>query len=326
MLVALPAHPSAPVGMTLPTEVNVISMRMALMNRRQFGGRLAGGLAGLAVAASSRSVLAAPESAARPFKLSVMLWTLRSKYTAEQAIDLVAGAGYDGFELVDEDKKWSAADVRRIRARMTKLGVVCDAMSGIDAGFAEQGAAHRLASELTARMAQAERMDCRRIILLSGKRDASMPRDKQHAVCVANLQRAGDVAAKGGFKLLLEPIDALENPPIYLTHVEEAFEIVGAVNSPSVQVLYDFYHQQRGLPQGGGVAPLLAPLHGNVNLLGLVHVANVPGRHAPNHGEINYLPVYKGLEQNGYHGWMAMEFLPVGDAKTELRQAATEIH
>jgi hydroxypyruvate isomerase len=77
-------------------------MRMALMNRRQFGGRLAGGLAGLAVAASSRSVLAAPERAARPFKLSVMLWTLRSKYTAEQAIDLVAGAGYDGFELVDE--------------------------------------------------------------------------------------------------------------------------------------------------------------------------------------------------------------------------------
>jgi hydroxypyruvate isomerase len=297
-----------------------------MMNRRQFGGRLAGGLAGLAVAVSSRRGLATPEKAARPFRLSVMLWTLRPKYTAEQAIDLVAGAGYDGFELVDEDKKWSPADVTRIRAHITQLGIVCDAMSGIDAGFAEPGAADRLASELTARMAQAERLGCRRIILLSVKRDISMPREKQHAVCVENLQRAGDVAEKRGFTLLLEPIDALENPPIYLTRVEEAFEIVRAVKQPSVQVLYDFYHQQRGLPQGGGVAPLLAPLRGNVDLLGLVHVANVPGRHAPNHGEINYLSVYRGLEQNGYHGWMAMEFLPVGDAKSELRQAAAEIH
>ena len=297
-----------------------------MMNRRQFGGRLAGGLAGLAVAGSLGRGLATPEKAAHPFRLSVMLWTLRPKYTAEQAIDMVAGAGYDGFELVDEDKKWSPADVTRIRAHMAQLGIACDAMSGIDTGFAEPGAADRLASELTARMAQAERLGCQRIILLSGNRDTSMPREKQHAVCIENLQRAGDVAAKRGFTLLLEPIDALENPPIYLTRVEEAFEIVRAVKQAGVQVLYDFYHQQRGLPQGGGVAPLLAPLRGNVGLLGLVHVANVPGRHAPNHGEINYLQIYKGLEQNGYHGWMAMEFLPVGDAKTELREAADEIH
>jgi hydroxypyruvate isomerase len=296
-----------------------------MMNRRQFGGRLAGGLAGLAVAACSRRRLGASEKTARPFKLSVMLWTLRSKYAAEQAIDLVAGAGYDGFELVDEDKKWPVADVKRIRTRMTQLGIACDAMSGIDIGFAEAGAADRLASELTARMAQAERMGCRRIILLSGKRDASMPRDKQHAMCVANLQRAGDVAAKRGFELLLEPIDALENPPIYLTHVEEAFEIVRAVKLPSVRVLYDFYHQQRGLPQGGGIAPLLAPLRGNVDLLGLVHVADVPGRHAPGTGVIDYAAIYRELSREGYHGWIAMEFLPVGDAKAELQQAAAKV-
>jgi hydroxypyruvate isomerase len=297
-----------------------------MMNRRQFGGRLAGGLAWLALDGCVRRALAMPEKAARPFRLSVMLWTLRPKYTAEQAIDLVAGAGYDGFELVDEDKKWSTADVKRVRAHMAQLGIVCDAMSGIDTGFAELGAADRLASELTARMVQAERLGCRRIILLSGKRDISMTREKQHAVCVENLQHAGDVAAKRGFTLLLEPIDALENPPIYLTRVEEAFEIVRAVKQPSVQVLYDFYHQARGLGDTGDVSSLLAPLKGNVDLLGLVHIANVPGRHAPNNGKINYLQVYSGLRARGYHGWMAMEFLPIGDPKTELVEAIDEIH
>jgi hydroxypyruvate isomerase len=151
-----------------------------------------------------------------------------------------------------------------------------------------------------------------------------MPREKQHAVCIENLKRAGDVAAKRGFTLLLEPIDALENPPIYLTRVEEAFDIVRAVKLPSVQVLYDFYHQQRGLPQGGGVAPLLAPLRGNIELLGLVHVADVPGRHAPGTGVIDYAAIYRGLRRDGYRGWMAMEFLPTGDAAAELKKAAAE--
>jgi len=290
------------------------------MNRRQFGGLLAGGVA----AAVSRDSLLAQQTVAEPFKLSVMLWTLRPKYTAEQAIGLVAGAGYDGFELVDEDKKWSAADVKRVRAEMAKSRIVCDAMSGIDTGFAEAGAAQKLADELTARMTQAEQMGCNRIILLSGKRDNAMPREKQHAVCVENLKRAGEVAAKREFMLLLEPIDALENPTIYLTRVEEAFEIARAVHLQSVAVLYDVYHQQRGLPTGGGVGPLLAPLHGNMDLLQLVHVADVPGRHAPGTGVIDYTAIYRELRSTGYRGWMAMEFLPIGDAAAELRKAAAE--
>lgn len=291
-----------------------------MLNRRQFGGLLAG------LAAEAICLRAAPAQTrpARPFKLSVMLWTLQPRYDTQQAIDLVAGAGYDGFELVDEDKKWSAAEVKRIRAHMAQLGIVCDAMSGIDTGFAEQGASRKLADELTTRMAQAKLMGCRRIILLSGKRDPSISRDKQHSVCIENLQRAADVAAKQGFDLLLEPIDALENPPIYLTHVGEAFDIARAVNSSSVQVLYDFYHEQRGLPMGGGVEPLLAPLRGNMDLLGLVHIADVPGRHAPGTGIINFRDIYRELHKQGYRGWMAMEFLPTGNASAELKKAAAE--
>lgn len=292
------------------------------MDRRRFMRRATAGSLGIAVAA--RAGWAFPDAATRPFRLSVMLWTLRPKYTAEQGIELVARAGYSGFELVDEDKKWSAADVDRVRARMAELGVVCDAMSGIDTGFAEPGAGERLARELTARMAQAERLGCRRIILLSGKRVPGITREAQHAVCIENLKRAGEVAGERKFELLLEPIDALENSPIYLTRVAEAFEITRAVAQPSVKVLYDFYHEQRGLPAGGGVAPLLAPLKGNLSMLGLVHIADVPGRHAPGTGTMDYAAIYRVLRRDGYRGWMAMEFLPTSDAMEELRKAAAE--
>jgi hydroxypyruvate isomerase len=291
-----------------------------MLNRRQFTQRLAATAASLAAA---DRLLAKPRAAHR-FRLSVMLWTLRSKYTAEQAIDLVAGAGYNGFELVDEDEKWSPADVARIRARMTKLGTVCDAISGIHAGFADPDGGERLADELPPRMDQAERLGCRRIILLSGKRVPGMSRDAQHALCVQNLKRAGELAAKRHFELLIEPIDALENPPTYLTHVAEAFAIARAVNLPSVSVLYDFYHEARGINSAEITPALIRRLRGNVDLLGLVHVANVPGRCVPTSGKINYLDVYGALRKSGYRGWIAMEFLPVGKAEMELHQAAAQ--
>ncbi|HEX6772262.1 MAG TPA: TIM barrel protein, partial [Acidobacteriaceae bacterium] len=116
----------------------------------------------------------------------------------------------------------------------------------------------------------------------------------------------------------------LENPSIYLTRVQEGFDIARAVNSSSVEVLYDFYHEQRGLPMGGGLELLLTPLRGNIDLLGLVHIADVPGRHAPGTGIISYPDIYRELHKEGYRGWMAMEFLPTADASAELKKAAAE--
>ena len=75
----------------------------------------------------------------------------------------------------------------------------------------------------------------------------------------------------------------------------------------------------------GGTDPCLGRPERNALGLGdLVHVADVPGRHAPGTGGIDYAAIYRGLRTDGYHGWMAMEFLPTGDAADELRKAAAE--
>ena len=58
--------------------------------------------------------------------------------------------------------------------------------------------------------------------------------------------------------------------------------------------------------------------------MGLVYVADVPGRHVPGTGTIDYPAIYRALQKAGYSGWMAMEFMPTGDATAELKKAAAE--
>jgi hydroxypyruvate isomerase len=100
--------------------------------------------------------------------------------------------------------------------------------------------------------------------------------------------------------------------------VEEAFEVARQVGSPRVKVLYDLYHEQR--TKGN----LIEKLKKNIDAVGLIHVADVPGRNEPGTGEMNYGNVYRVLKELNYRGTIAMEFYPVGDVVETLRRARVE--
>jgi len=85
---------------------------------------------------------------------------------------------------------------------------------------------------------------------------------------------------------------------------------VKTVSSPSLRVLYDLYHEQRA--HGN----LIEKLQQNIALVGLIHVADVPGRHQPGTGELDYGNIYRTLAQLNYTGTIAMEFYPTGDVVT----------
>jgi hydroxypyruvate isomerase len=123
------------------------------------------------------------------------------------------------------------------------------------------------------------------------------------------------VCAPQNVEILLENIDPEENPKYFLTSVSEGLQIVREVNRPGVRFLYDFFHEQ--ISEGN----LIAKLDQGIDLVGLVHVADVPGRHAPGTGEINYANIFRKLGQLDYRCYIAMEFLPTGDPVEELRAA-----
>jgi hydroxypyruvate isomerase len=248
-------------------------------------------------------------------QFSVMMWALNKRGSFEENLERVAQAGYRHVELVGEFAKWSEEDWHRILARMQMLKITVDATSGMKLGFADPSGGDAFIAELKGLIPMVQRLGCGQIILLSGKRIEGAAPGVQHAASIETLKRAAEVLGQARLTGLIEPIDRLENPSIYLDGVTEAFEIVRAVGSPRIKVLYDLYHEQRG--QGN----LIEKLEKNIDELGLIHVADVPGRHEPGTGEVNYPSIYRRLAELHYRGVIAMEFYPTGDVVETMRRA-----
>jgi hydroxypyruvate isomerase len=206
-----------------------------------------------------------------------------------------------------------------VLAKMHSLGLVFDMLSGVKPGFADPDGTTEFIKAATIQMQAARTLGSPQINLKSGNRREDLPRSAQHAVSIDNLKRAADLAAANGVQIVVEPIDPLENPQMYLTSVSEAFDIVRAVGSPQVRVLYDFYHEQRAYGN------LIEKLEQNFDLVGLVHIADVPGRHEPGTGEIDYPNIYRKLAQLGYDKFIAMEFYPTTDPVATLRKARLDV-
>ncbi len=255
-----------------------------------------------------------------PFELSVMLWTVFTDLPFEQRLEKVAEAGYRNVELVGEYDKWTEDEFERANRKRKELGITFDCTAGLKHGVSNPEHREPLLAELRQVLPIMEQIECPSMILLSGDRIPELSREAQHQSSIDTLKAA--VALVEGksingkpVRLLLETIDPEENPRYYLTEIVEALDVVEAVGHPQVQLLYDFYHEQ--ITAGN----LIRKLEKSIRHLGLVHIADVPGRHEPGTGEINYQNIFRKLAELQYTGMAAMEFHPSGDPVTQLRVA-----
>ena len=288
------------------------------MNRRTFGQTIAG--AALSAALPRVDSAQAPAAGAPSFGLSVMLWTVFKELPFEERLAKVAEAGYSKIELVGEYKNWSAGDFDRANAARKRVGIEFDATAGLAHGVADPGTRDAFLAELKQALTPMETLDCPAMIVLSGNVVPTLSREAQHQASVETLKRAaalveGKTIAGQPVRLLLECIHLEENPKYFLTSANEAIEIVRAVNHPQVQFLYDIFHEQMSFGN------LIDKLDKHIDVIGLIHVADVPGRHEPGTGEINYGNIFRKLAELKYRHNVAMEFLPVGDPVATLRTA-----
>jgi len=155
----------------------------------------------------------------------------------------------------------------------------------------------------------ARALGCRQINCLAGIAPASIPHERTHETFIANLKYAAPRLDEHGIKLLIEPINTRDMPGFFLVTSAQALDIMKEANESNLYLQYDVYHLQM---MEGNLADTIGK---NLARIAHIQVADVPGRHEPGTGEINYKFLFQHLDAIGYQGWVGCEYKPL--AKTE---------
>jgi hydroxypyruvate isomerase len=155
-------------------------------------------------------------------------------------------------------------------------------------------------------------LGCTCLHAMVGNQPPGLSREAARDSIVENLQRAAPDAADAGVTLLIEALNPFDFPRFFLTRSADAFAILEDVNRPNVKFQFDCYHLQ--ITEGN----LTHTFMERVAEIGHVQIADVPGRHQPGTGEINYAFVMRIIGESGYDGFVGLEYRPLGSTIDSL--------
>lgn len=252
-------------------------------------------------------------------KLSLCLEMLFTDRPFIKRMEMAAQLGYQAVEFWD----WRDKDIAAITQTARRLGLTIVAMSGNrHHSLIDPRARPGLLDEMEEVFQVAEQLNCRNIMMLSdvlnpdGSAAVTRPALKEEKLesVTAGLRALAKAAKKRGVTLLLEPLNTgLDHRGCFLNNSTVAADIVQATDTPQVKLLYDIYHMSMMHEDVPG------EIQRNLPLIGHIHVADMPGRHQPGTGKINYKAVNTLLTRIRYKGWIGMEFSPLGPDEKAAR-------
>lgn len=270
-----------------------------------------------ALLATASALPAAEALAAKPKKVRPLKTWLRYAVNAEMfwsdlpfvdRLNRIADSGFPHFEFWGYEKKDIDAVAELCAARgLSPVQFVAGW------GLNTPKAREKLLGSLPKAISTAKRLDVKMMTVVAGNEEKDVPRGQQTDEVVRTLQEAAKLVAPEGLTLILEPLNVLRDHPGQLVVTSQhAAEIVRAVASPHVKILFDVYHQQ--ISEGN--------LSGNIaqykDLIGYFQIADHPGRNEPFTGEINYPHVLAEIARTGIDAPIGLELRPREDPKLAL--------
>jgi hydroxypyruvate isomerase len=258
------------------------------------------------------AALAVAQSGSAPasgrLKQSLARWCY-AKIPLDDLCRQAAAIGIAGIDLVEP------ADWPTIR----KHGLVPTITQGaarIPDGWNRRENHDRIEEEIRGRIVRAAEAAVPNVITFSGNR-RGQPDDEGSANCIAGLKRIAEFAEEKGVTVCLELLNSKVNHKDYqCDHTNWGVEVVKAVNSPRVKLLYDIYHMQ--IMEGD----IIRTIRENIQYIGHFHTGGVPGRHElDDTQELQWRTVARAIADLNFQGYIGHEFEPVRDPMTSLRQA-----
>jgi len=239
-----------------------------------------------------------------------------------ERIRQAAALGYDAVEFWNWDNK----DLPAIQRTAQEAGIeVLTFQSNRGGTLINPAQRDQVLAGVRESLAQAQALGVRNLFLLTDElgedrsvryRFPELSAEVRRQSVLEGLCALAPLAAQAGVTLHLEPLNTLvDHGGYWLDHSAPGFALIREVNSPHLRLLYDIYHMQ--VMEGNLIQTMLDHL----DLIGHIHVADVPGRHEPGSGEIHYPGIFAALRAAGYDRFIGMEFAPRGDHRRAAGEA-----
>jgi len=244
---------------------------------------------------------------------SVCIDAVLADFAYDDALRIVAEAGIGAFEFWG----WWDRDLDELTAAQKRYGLQISACCTKFISLVDPATRAAYLTGLEASIATAKQLNCPTLISQVGDARPGVPRNEQHDSLVQGLKQAAPLLEAAGVTLVIEPLNELvDHHGYYLIRSDEAFEIVDHVASPRVKVVFDIYHQQ--ISEGHVIHNITS----HVDKIAHFPAAGNPGRHELSIGEINYPNVFDAIQATGYQGCVGLEYWPLDDPATGLREVA----
>ncbi len=284
---------------------------MALTRRQAIlGTGLAG--AGTLLARGGAGTEAAPTGRAVTkgrLKQSVSRWCYQ-KIPLPEFARAVKDMGLTAIDLLQEDE-WAV---------VRDMGLICSMGYGgggtIPDGLNNKANHDAIVKGLEKTLPKAAQMGVPNLITFFGNRKG-MPDQEGLDNCVIGLNRIKPMAEAAGVTVTIEVLNSKVDHKDYLgDRSAYGFQVVNAVGSPKIRVLFDIYHMQ--IMEGD----IIRTVRDNHQWIAHYHTGGVPGRHELDETqELQWRSVCAAIADTGFTGYVAHEFVPTRDPLTSLREA-----
>ncbi|MFM1769743.1 MAG: hypothetical protein RJA22_2272 [Verrucomicrobiota bacterium] len=290
------------------------------LSRRSALGRLAGGAAVAAAAASLQTRLGAAEAAVGPalkgrIRHSVCKWCY-PKVSLEELCVAGKAMGLESIELLNP------SDFPTLK----KHGLTCAMVNGPFVGPNRIGRIEKawnrvehhdlLVPAYEQRIREVAEAGLTHVICFSGNRDG-LADEKGLENCALGLQRLMPAAEKAKVTVVMELLNSRVDHRDYMCDKSAwGVELCRRIGSERFKLLFDIYHMQ--IMEGD----IIATIRKHHASFAHYHTGGVPGRaEIDDSQEIHYPAIMRAIAETGFKGHVAQEFIPKRpDALASLRQ------
>ncbi len=235
-----------------------------------------------------------------------------------EKIDRIAGQGFHYVEFWG----WRDKDIPVLAAACRRQGVEIANFSGHRRGSLVAEQTHDLFLEQLQEAVTAARiLKCGTLMLLSnelaegGAVDDTFPEippDQKYRNVRTGLEKALGLLPED-LCLVLEPLNTkIDHPGYWLADITTAVQLVHDIGDDRLKVLCDLYHL--GVMESD-LGEIVERYSGEI---GYIHIADIPGRHEPGTGRVDWKEILRLLDARGYDGFVGFEYSPLRDSVESL--------